>query len=96
VEGLYAGLASPLYPFHFYKSRVLSQSSVEVQEVDFDPQDRPILFDKTVIDALIGHCRRFGFRVPGELPPTLDSHITHGHDDEKEYLSKPMKPKPEQ
>jgi hypothetical protein len=35
------------------------------------------------------------------LPPALgnrcrDSHITHGHDDEKEYLSKPMKPKPEQ
>ena len=46
----------------------LCQSFVEVQEEDSDPQDLPILFDKTVIDALIERCRSLGFQVSGESP----------------------------
>jgi hypothetical protein len=56
-------------PLSLLQVESVCQSLVEVQEVDSDAQDLPILFDKTVIDALVERCRRFGFRVPGELPP---------------------------
>ena len=54
-------------PLSLLQVESICQSFVEVQGVNSDPQDRPILFDKTVIDALIKRCRSLGFLSSGRV-----------------------------